>query len=67
MGRMSDDQNQAPDSKSPEKIGDLTREEFDRRRRGRNLAIGLGLIGFVVLIWLVGFLRMGPALFDRPL
>jgi len=55
----------APDA--PEMIGDLTREEFDRRRRGRNMAIGLSLVGFVLLIWAIGFLRMGPALFVRPM
>lgn len=65
---MSDQEPETTEeAKAPEMIGELSREEFDRRRRGRNLAIGLGLVGFVILIWLIGFMRMGPALFIRPM
>ncbi len=53
------------DSK-PETIGELPREEFDRRRGGRNLAIALGLGLFVVMIWVIGFVRLGPALINGP-
>ena len=38
-----------------------------RARRGRNIAIALGLVGFVVLVYLVTVFRMGGNVFDRPL
>jgi hypothetical protein len=38
-----------------------------RARRGRNLAIALGLVGFVVLVYLVTVFRMGGNVLDRPL
>ena len=39
----------------------------NRARRGRNLAIALGLVGFVVLVYLVTVFRMGGNVLDRPL
>lgn len=38
-----------------------------RARRGRNIAIALGLVGFVVLVYLVTVFRMGGNVLDRPL
>lgn len=38
-----------------------------RARRGRNIAIALGLIGFVVLVYLVTIFRMGGNVLDRTL
>jgi hypothetical protein len=38
-----------------------------RARRGRNLAIALGLVGFVVLVYLVTVFMMGGNVLDRPL
>ncbi len=38
-----------------------------RARRGRNLAIALGLVGFVVLVYLVTVFRLGGNVLDRPL
>lgn len=38
-----------------------------KARRGRNLAIALGLVGFVVLVYLVTVFRMGGNVLDRPL
>lgn len=35
------------------------RNEFDRRRRGRNLAILFALLGFIALVYLVTLVRMG--------
>lgn len=42
-------------------------EAANRARRGRNLAIALGLVGFVVLVYLVTVFRMGGNVLDRPL
>ena len=42
----------------------MTREEqieFDRRRRSRNLALGLVLLGFAVLFFFVTIVRIGGA------
>ena len=33
--------------------------EFQRRRRGRNVALALVLVAFVVLFYLITFARMG--------
>ena len=42
-------------------------EAAARARRGRNLAIALGLVGFVVLVYLVTVFRMGGNVINRPL
>ncbi len=34
-------------------------KEFVRRRRGRNIALGLVLGGFVILFYLITIVRMG--------
>lgn len=41
-------------------------ETAARARRGRNLAIALGLIGFVVLVYVVTIVRMGGNVAARP-
>ena len=38
-----------------------------KARRSRNLAIGLALAAFVILVYVAGLAKLGPALFDRPL
>ena len=38
-----------------------------RARRGRNIAIAIGLVGFVVLVYLVTVFRMGGNVINRPL
>lgn len=38
-----------------------------KARRSRNIAIGLALAAFVVIVYLVSLARLGPALFDRPM
>ena len=38
-----------------------------RARRGRNIAIGIGLVGFVVLVYLVTVFRVGGNVINRPL
>ncbi|HEX6858743.1 MAG TPA: hypothetical protein VF138_00885 [Caulobacteraceae bacterium] len=41
-------------------------EEFARARRGRNIAIALGLALFVVLIFVVTIVRLGANVAARP-
>ena len=38
-----------------------------KARRGRNIAIALGLVLFVVLIFVVTVVKMGANVLDRPL
>ena len=45
----------------------LDRQEHARARRGRNIALALGLLLFVVLIFLVTVVRLGANVLDRPL
>lgn len=42
-------------------------EQQLKARRSRNVAIGLALAAFVVLVYLASVAKLGPALFDRPL
>lgn len=41
-------------------------EEQKRRRRGRNVAIGLALFGLVVLFYLITIFKMGGNVANRP-
>ncbi|HEY0649528.1 hypothetical protein [Phenylobacterium sp.] len=38
-----------------------------KARRGRNIAIALGLVAFVLLVYLVTVVRMGASVASRPL
>jgi hypothetical protein len=38
-----------------------------KARRSRSLALGLVLAGFVVIMYLVTIVKMGPAIFVRPM
>jgi hypothetical protein len=40
-------------------------EEFARARRGRNIALALGLIVFVILIFVVTLVRLGGSVAER--
>jgi hypothetical protein len=42
------------------------RAVFEKARRGRNLAIALGLVAFIVLVYAVTLIRMGGNVVDRP-
>jgi hypothetical protein len=42
-------------------------EEQVRRRRGRSIAIALSLAAFVVLVYAVTVVKLGPAVLVRPL
>lgn len=38
-----------------------------KARRSRSLAIGLALAGFVLVMYIVTIVKMGPAILDRPM
>lgn len=42
-------------------------EEFIRARRGRNIALAIGLALFVILVFVVTVIRLGASVVDRPL
>jgi t-SNARE complex subunit (syntaxin) len=42
-------------------------EAARKARRGRNIAIALGLVAFVILVYIVTVVRMGASVIDRPL
>ncbi len=41
--------------------------EFEKNRKARNLAIALSLAAFVVLIFVITIVRLGPGVLDRPM
>lgn len=40
---------------------------FTRARRGRNIAIAVGLVLFVILVYVVTVIKMGANVLDRAL
>jgi hypothetical protein len=40
-------------------------EDFAKARRGRNIAIAVGLVAFVVIVYIVSIVRMGGSVLDR--
>ncbi len=42
-------------------------EDFAKARRGRNIALALGLVVFVIIVFVVTVVRMGGNVVDRPL
>lgn len=42
-------------------------EDFAKARRGRNIAIAVGLVAFIVIVYVVTLVRMGASVIDRPL
>lgn len=41
--------------------------EFAARRRKRSIALGLALGGLVIIFYVLTIVKLGPAVFDRPL
>lgn len=54
-----------PIDKNPEGIRLTTAQEKSRRQR--NVAIGLAIGLFVLLVYIVTIVKLGPAVLDRPL
>jgi hypothetical protein len=40
-------------------------DDFAKARRGRNIAIALGLVAFVVIVYVVSIVRMGGGVVER--
>ena len=40
-------------------------EDFAKARRGRNIAIAVGLVAFVVIVYMVSIVRMGGSVLER--
>lgn len=40
-------------------------DDFAKARRGRNLAIALGLVAFVIIVYAVSIIRMGGSVIER--
>jgi hypothetical protein len=38
-----------------------------KARRGRSVAIAVALVAFVVIIYVVTIVKMGPSILDRPM
>lgn len=41
--------------------------EFAARRRKRSIALGLALGALVIIFYVLTIVKLGPAMFDRPL
>ena len=54
-------------AKRPTEPGIVLTEEQKRRRRARSIAIALALGAFVLLIYLVTIVKLGPGVLNRPL
>jgi hypothetical protein len=54
-------------NEKPNEPGIVLTEEQKRRRRSRSVAIALALAAFVVLIYLVTIVKLGPGVLNRPL
>lgn len=42
-------------------------EQERRARNGRNIALALGLVAFVIIVFAVTIIRLGGNIIDRPL
>jgi archaellum biogenesis protein FlaJ (TadC family) len=51
----------------PAERGIILTEEQKRRRRARSIAIALALGAFVLLVYLVTIVKLGPGVMNRPL
>jgi hypothetical protein len=47
--------------------GIVLTEEERRRRRNRSIALGLVLAALAILFYAVTIVKLGPALFNRPI
>ena len=59
------DQQQFPAPQKP--LTPAEREAAKAAQRKRNIAIALGLVGFIILVYVVTVLKMGGAVANRPL
>ena len=60
MSEPQDDRTEWPEDGSPAEPAN-----FAKARRGRNIAIALSLVVFVILIFVVTIVRLGASVVDR--
>ena len=56
-----------PDTMTPAAAAPVDKAALDKARRGRNIALALGLVVFVILVYGVTLVRMGGYVASRPL
>jgi hypothetical protein len=54
-------------SRGPELVAEDKRQEWERRRRMRSIAIGLALAALVIIFYVATMVRLGGNVFHRPL
>lgn len=59
------DQPQFPEPRKP--LTPAEQAAAKAAQRKRNIAIALGLVGFIILVYVVTVLKMGGAVANRPL
>jgi hypothetical protein len=67
---MTDAPEQLPTPQPPAPPRPMTpaeREAFLKARRNRNIFLGLSLVAFIIIVFLVTVLRMGGYVAQRPL
>jgi len=52
-----------PETNTPPQPVD--RAAFEKARRGRNIALALGLVAFIVIVFVVTVIRMGGSVVER--
>lgn len=55
------------DDKTTPPAAPVDRAAMEKARRGRNIAIALGLVAFIVIVYGVTIIRMGGSIVSRPL
>jgi hypothetical protein len=54
------------DTQPPEETKPVDRAALDKARRGRNIALAVGLVTFIVIVYVVTLTRMGGYVAERP-
>lgn len=67
MAAGTDEDGKAPPKPAAFARGIVLTPEQAKRRRQRNVAIGLAVGCFVLLFYLVTIVKLGPGVLDRPL
>ncbi|WP_370652228.1 hypothetical protein [Phenylobacterium sp.] len=57
----------AEPQEAPREHGQDAAQNIHKAKRGRNIALALGLVSFAILVFLVTVVRLGANILDRPL
>ncbi|MDP2260672.1 MAG: hypothetical protein Q8J89_13250 [Caulobacter sp.] len=57
----------SPQDDTPPPVPPVDKPALDKARRGRNIALALGLVMFIILVYGVTLVRMGGHVASRPL